>query len=98
MTARLIQWLGYKWMLWGQGSVMKAYQLTFSTPEGRIVLQHLIDGIYCQVCHSKDPLDLASHNGARAVIHGILEKIDMAEHPDKYALAGVEGVDEQPTR
>jgi len=92
MITRILGWLTYKWMTYNQESILRAYQVTFSTVDGQIVLRHLMDGIYCQVCHSKDPVELAEHNGARAVIHGILEKIDLAESPNKYAQPTVEGV------
>jgi hypothetical protein len=92
MTKRLTDWLGYKWMSWNHPGLLRAYHLAFSTAEGQIVIRHLMDSVYCQVPHTKDPIELAQHQGARALLHGILEKIDMSEHPEKYALH-TEGVD-----
>lgn len=86
MTGRIHRWLTRKWEPKNDLSMLRAYQLAFSTVEGQIVLQDLLDRVYCQVPHTKDPLELAEHAGARALIHGILEKIDMAEYPDKYNI------------
>lgn len=93
MIGRMRQWMSYRWMRWQHAEVIRAYQITFSTAEGQVVIRHLMDGIYCQPCLSKDPYEQAAHNGARALIHGILEKIDMGEYPGKYALHTVEGVE-----
>jgi hypothetical protein len=61
-----------------------AYQVTFSTAQGQLVLQHLLDEVYCQTCPVQDPIALAMHNGRRSVVQEILENIDSANSPTKY--------------
>jgi hypothetical protein len=90
MTRRLRDWLGRKWFRQQSPLLAQAYQVTFATAEGRLVLQHWLDEVYCRVCHSQDPIALAMHNGRRSVIHEILEAIDMAEQPDKYMTTAME--------
>ena len=81
---RFTNWLTRKWQTQDQTELLRAYLVTFSTPEGRQVLQHLLDQSYTTVCESTNPIDLASHNGRRSVIHDILINLDLAESPDKY--------------
>lgn len=79
-------WLSTKWRRALDPNLGRAYQLTFSTLEGREVLQHLLDEVYCQTCPVHDPIALATHNGRRSVVQEILENIDLAAQPDKYLL------------
>lgn len=81
---RVTDWLSRKWQTQEQTALLRAYQVTFSTPEGRQVLQHLIDQSYATVCDSNNPIDLAVHNGRRSVIHDLLINLDLADTPDKY--------------
>ena len=82
--SRLTDWLTRKWQPQDQQALLRAYLVTFSTPEGRQVLQHLLDRSYLTVCESTNPIDLAAHNGRRSVIHDLLINLDLAESPDKY--------------
>jgi hypothetical protein len=84
MMLRLVSWLTRKWQPVVTDDVLRAYQLAFSTPEGQVVLQHLMDAVYCQVYVGKDPTELAMQNGRRSVVHEILENIDKATNPGKY--------------
>jgi hypothetical protein len=84
MTRRFTEWLGQKWRREPDTSLGLAYQVTFSTAHGQLVLQHLLDNVYCQTCPTHDPIALATHNGRRSVIQEILENIDMANDPVKY--------------
>ena len=81
---RFTDWLTWKWKTQDQAALLRAYQVTFSTPDGRQVLQHLLDQSYATVCESTNPIDLAVHNGRRSVIHDILINLDLADSPDKY--------------
>ena len=78
---RFTAWMTQKWARRLDPGLVQAYQVTFNSLHGRAVLQHLLDEIYCQVCLSKDPIDLSTHNARRSVVHEILENIDMADHP-----------------
>jgi hypothetical protein len=78
------RWLPRKWQPVVPESVLRAYQVAFSTAEGQVVLQHLIDQVYCQVYTGHDPVELSMHNGRRSVVQEILENIDKAEQPGKY--------------
>ena len=84
MMLRLLGWLTRKWQPVVTDDVLRAYQLAFSTPEGQVVLQHLMDAVYCQVYVGKDQTELAMQNGRRSVVHEILENIDKATNPGKY--------------
>lgn len=53
--------------------ILRCYQVTFSTPEGKVVLQHLIGQVYCQIYGGKDPIELAQANGRRSVVQEIME-------------------------
>lgn len=85
MTLRMLGWLTRLWQPVVTDDVLRDYQVTFSTPEGQVVLQHLMDAVYCQVYTGHDPVELATQNGRRSVVHEILENIDKATHPGKYA-------------
>ena len=61
-----------------------AYDQTFNTEFGRIVLQHLLDSVYCSVYSGVDPNAALVHNARRTVVHEILENIDRATNPLKY--------------
>jgi len=91
MTARLAKWFQQKWRRAPGAEVLKAYQVTFSTLHGQMVLQHLLDEVYCQTCPSTNPNDVLIHNARRTVIQEILENIDTAENPGKYETPTVEG-------
>ena len=84
MTSRITDWLSRKWRKEPQPELARAYLLTFSTAEGRMVLQDWLDEIYCQTCPLNDPLALAEHNGQRKFVQRILEAIDQAGQPEKY--------------
>ena len=60
--------------------------MTFSTEQGRRVLKHLMDTIYCAIYEGSDPIALATLNGRRSVVHEILENIDVAERPNEYRI------------
>lgn len=59
--------------------IFNACIATFSTPDGQIYLQHLVNNVYATVCYSKDPLDIAAHNARRSVVHEILETLYLKE-------------------
>jgi hypothetical protein len=84
MTKLLKSWLGQKWRRRTDPQLAQAYQVTFSTAQGQLVLQHLLDEVYCQTCPSIDPIAIALHNGRRSVVQEILENIDSAQDPIKY--------------
>jgi len=86
VTRLFREWLLNKWRRNPGKDVLHAYRVTFDSLHGRVVLQHLLDEVYCQVCPTHDPIDLATHNGRRSVVHEMLELVDQAEWPDKYVL------------
>lgn len=81
---QFVTWLQRKWQPTVPEHVLRCYQVAFSTPEGQVVLQHLLDTVYCQVYEGKDSVELALHNGRRSVVHEMLENIDRATEPGKY--------------
>lgn len=85
MMNRVKDWLSGKWRRTLSHDILRSYHATFSTPDGRVVLQHLLDEVYCQTCPTHDPIALATHNGRRSVVQELLENIDIAEQPQKYA-------------
>jgi hypothetical protein len=79
------QWLTKLW----QPTIpetLEAYNIAFSTYHGQLVLQHLMDSVYCQVYTGIDPNAALVHNARRTVVHEILENIDGARHPQKYQM------------
>lgn len=84
MRRTIQDWLSHKWSRRLDPSLSQAYQVTFSSLQGRLVLQHLMDEVYCQTCPVNDPIALATHNGRRSVVQEILENIDIATSPEKY--------------
>ncbi len=86
MTSHFRNWLSNKWRKRMDPALGQCYRVTFSTLEGREVLQHLLDEVYCQTCPVNDPIALATHNGRRSVIQEILENIDLSEQPNKYTV------------
>lgn len=70
---------------------LEAYSVTFSTYHGQLVLQHLMDSVYCQVYTGTDPNAALVHNARRTVVHEILENIDTARNPQKYQMKVEEG-------
>ena len=84
---RFSDWLQNRWS--GQEhteeEIAEAYRQTFTTAAGRIVLQDLMDTIYATVSPSTNAEELAAHNGQRSVVHLILQRIDKAENPKKWA-------------
>ena len=87
---RITDWLTQKWTRTQPDSLIQDYQVTFSTPSGHRVLQHLMDHAYCAVYEGKDPIEMAIHNGRRSIVQEILENLDLADSPEKYR-ARVEG-------
>jgi len=86
MTRLFTNWLSQKWRRRTDPALAHAYQVTFSTAQGQLVLQHLLDEVYCQTCPVQDSIALAMHNGRRSVVQEILENIDSAQDPTKYTL------------
>lgn len=84
MMTRLRDWLGRKWQRRPDPGLLEAYRATFASMAGQMVMQHLMDGVYCKIYEGKDPIEGAHHNGRRSVVQEILENIDMAENPAKY--------------
>ena len=85
MTSRFTSWLSMKWRREPRPDLLRAYAVTFGSPEGQVVLQDWMDEIYCQVCPINDPQALAEHNGQRKFLQRVLEAIDQGQTPDKYA-------------
>ena len=84
MFERFIEWLGVKWQARAPSELVNAYHAAFMSAPGRLVLQDLLDSVYCTIYEGNDPVTLAAHNGRRSVVHEILENIDIAENPDRY--------------
>jgi len=83
---RISEWLTHKWSRELPDSLAQDYQMTFSTPQGQRVLQHLMDYVYCTVYKGKDPIEMAIQNGRRSLVQEILENLDVAESPEKYRV------------
>lgn len=73
----LTELLSRRWLQQDPYSLQKAYLVTFSTPEGQMVLQDLVDRVYATVCYEQDKL--AAHNGRRSLVHEILQNIEHAK-------------------
>lgn len=86
VLSKIISWLPLKWRLMHTEQTLQAFPATFNSLHGQLVLQYLLDNIYCTVYEGTDPIGLANHNGQRQVVHLILEHIDRAQQPAKYAV------------
>src|SRR3990170_2289347 len=87
----IVDWLTTKWRRPAQpelepARLLHAYGVTFGSPQGQVVLQHLLDQVYCTVYEGTDPQAALVHNARRSVVHEILESVDQAEAPGKYRL------------
>ena len=78
MRAWLSQWLARKWRATPQQELLNAYGITFSTLHGQIVLQDLLDRVYCQVYEGTDPQGAVIQNAKRAVVHDLLYNIELS--------------------
>ena len=82
------RWLNRKWQPAQTqaefNQLTEAFGLCFATEHGRIVLNDLLDNIYCTVCDSDDPYKVVAHNAQRKTIQYILLELDKAYHPEKY--------------
>ena len=90
MRGLLKQWFTLKWRRQDASTLREAYRVTFSTIYGQMVLQHLLDTIYCTAYEGTDPQAALVWNAKRAVVHDILMNLDMAEDPEKYQLTNLE--------
>ena len=84
MLSVLKRWLVHKWQALVHRDLMNAYQATFTSYHGQLVLQHLLDNIYCTVYEGTDSQASLVHNARRSVVHEILLNLDYAEYPEKY--------------
>lgn len=87
MFNTIAQWLGFKWRVVVMPSdIARAYHATFNTEPGKVVLQHLIDEVYCQVYVGQDAIACVAFNARRALVHEILLNMDSVENPAKYQV------------
>jgi hypothetical protein len=54
-------------------SILYAYQRLFATPDGQVVMQHLLDNIFCTVYEGSEPDGAVIQNARRAVVLEILQ-------------------------
>ena len=83
-------WLARMWQQRKPADLLSAYQVTFSTLHGSLVLQDLLDNVYCTVYEGIDPTAALAHNARRSVVHEILENLDRARQPNKYIESAIE--------
>lgn len=53
--------------------VLSAYQRLFTSPDGQVVMQHLLDNIFCLVYEGTDVQETVIHNARRTVVMEILQ-------------------------
>ena len=78
MIARLKDWLSHKWRTIEQRELLEAYGSTFGSLHGQLVLQDLLDRVYCQTYEGTDPQGAVIQNAKRQVVHDILYNIELA--------------------
>ena len=66
--------------------LLNAFEVTFSSVHGQLVIDYLIGTYYAATCNDYDGIKLAGHNGMRFVVQDILDKIDMAKNPSRYEV------------
>ena len=89
MISAIQHWLRTgKWRrIVDNSAIVNAYGIAFSTSAGELVLQHLLDNVYCVVYEGVDPQAALALNHRRAVVHEILLNIDQAQNPAKYRVS-----------
>ncbi len=80
------EWHGRRWQPQTEEALAKAYLVTFTSPAGQQVLQHLLDSVYCKIYEGVDSAPAVVLNARRSVVQEILENIDRAERPEKYEV------------
>lgn len=94
MFSAIRHWLPRKWRDdRTEKQIAFSMAILFGSPAGRVVLEYWLDTVYCTVCSSSDPIQLAAHNANRAFVHDILQKIDEHNHPEKYVEPPTEVVE-----
>lgn len=86
MLNSIKRWLQVRWMPRIDSHTIDAYGVVFGSAQGRLVLQHLLDTVYCTVYEGNDPIACAAHNAQRALVQAMLENIDKAQNPAKYEI------------
>ena len=86
MMPALARWMKHRWMVYTRLELLRAYKVTFNSLHGQMVLQHLLDSVYCDVSPTTSAEDALVHNARRSVVQEILENLDVAEHPSKYTV------------
>lgn len=84
MTSSMKKWLGRLWRIDADEQARQRAYLIFLSPEGELVLNDLLDNVYCQVIPNPDPLEALALEARRTVVHEILENVDRAKNPMKY--------------
>lgn len=85
ITDRIVYWFRGRW-LGADTTLAASYLHTFSSSHGRLVLNHLMDNVYCTVYEGTDPNGAVVHNARRSVVHEILQTLDAAENPLKHQV------------
>jgi len=86
LNTTIQRWLTFMWRPAVPRDIAQAYAITFNSFHGQIVLQHLLDNIYCRTSESSDPNVALAHDARRSVIQSILENIDIGQRPAKYVV------------
>lgn len=85
-TSLIRRWWPNRWKPYIPADVGNAYAITFSQGTGAVVLQHLMDTVYCTVYEGTDPQEALVHNSQRLVVHRILENIDAGINPHRHVI------------
>lgn len=66
--------------------IRKAYQRCFATPDGQVVMKHLLDNIYGIVYEGTDQHEAAILNWRRTVVYEILDNATAETDPERRTL------------
>ena len=87
LLSKIREWLDIKWAPeYDRQALVHDYLAAFSTEQGRRVLDHLVDSVYCTVYEGNDPITMAMHNARRSVVHEIMQNMDYGRNPNKYVV------------
>jgi hypothetical protein len=86
MTRAFAEWLQRLWRVdeIAAKELAGSYAATFSSAPGQLVLNDLLDKIYCTVYEGTDPNEALVHNARRSVVDEILHNVDLGINPIRF--------------
>lgn len=86
MKRAFVEWFQHMWasVEVTPRELANSYTATFSSAPGQVVLNDLLDKIYCSVYEGSDANEALVHNARRGVVDEILRNIDLGRNPGRF--------------